>query len=146
MEIARILELAWEHAFPGREAAERNAILRELTPPMQREARGPSSRFRPAPKTGPACGDARELWTQRLETRRCIPGLCVHRGPDATLRRTYARAYDALKAQFTEEEQRPEANSALSRRKQGFESPRERQYRFVRSDSLTVFGVLPKPD
>jgi hypothetical protein len=53
MEIPRILELAWEHAFPGREAAERNAILRELTPPMQREklaAHHPH--FRPAPKTG----------------------------------------------------------------------------------------------
>jgi hypothetical protein len=37
MEIPRILELAWEHAFPGREAAERNAVPRELTPPMQRE-------------------------------------------------------------------------------------------------------------
>ena len=37
MEIPRILELAWEHAFPGREAAERNAILRELSPPMPRE-------------------------------------------------------------------------------------------------------------
>lgn len=30
MEIPRILELAWEHAYPGREAAERNAVLREL--------------------------------------------------------------------------------------------------------------------
>ena len=40
MEIPRILELAWEHAFPGREAAERNAILREL----RRRCRGRSSR------------------------------------------------------------------------------------------------------
>jgi len=37
MEIPRILELAWERAYPGREAAERNAVLRELTEPMQRE-------------------------------------------------------------------------------------------------------------
>ena len=34
MEIPRILELAWERAYPGREAAERNAVLRELTEPM----------------------------------------------------------------------------------------------------------------
>ena len=54
MEIPRILELAWEHAFPGREAAERNAILRELTPPMQREKLAAHhARFRLAPETGP---------------------------------------------------------------------------------------------
>jgi hypothetical protein len=58
--IQQILELAWEHAYPGREAAERNAILRELTPPMPREqlaAHHPH--FRPAPKTGRPCGGRR---------------------------------------------------------------------------------------
>jgi hypothetical protein len=30
LEIPRIFELAWEHAYPGREAAERNAAWREL--------------------------------------------------------------------------------------------------------------------
>jgi hypothetical protein len=29
--IPRLLEAAWAHAFPGREAAERNAVLRELS-------------------------------------------------------------------------------------------------------------------
>ena len=32
-----LIEAAWEHAYPGREAAERNAILRELTPAALRE-------------------------------------------------------------------------------------------------------------
>jgi hypothetical protein len=33
---------------------------------------------------------------------------------------------------------------ALSRRKQGFESPRERQSLFVHSDFPSFFGVFPK--
>lgn len=30
-EIQRLLDAAWDHALPGREAAERNALLRSLT-------------------------------------------------------------------------------------------------------------------
>ena len=84
---------------------ERNAILRELAPPMQRENLGPiiplaGRHRRLAPH---AVGDAHELSTQRLETRRCIPGLCVHRGPDGLSEgHTHESAYEALKAQFTE--------------------------------------------
>jgi hypothetical protein len=33
IEIPRILEDAWAYAPPGREAAERNALLRALVPP-----------------------------------------------------------------------------------------------------------------
>jgi hypothetical protein len=33
MEIPRILEDTWTHARPGREAAERNELLRALVPP-----------------------------------------------------------------------------------------------------------------
>ena len=36
--------------------------------------------------------------------------------------------------------------ASLSRRKQGFESPRERQSLFVHSDFPSVFDALPKPD
>jgi hypothetical protein len=37
--IPRLLEAAWAHAFPGREAAERNAVLRELSQ-LQQQPRG----------------------------------------------------------------------------------------------------------
>ena len=39
MEIAEILEAAWAHAYPGREAAERNALLRALSQ-LQQQPRG----------------------------------------------------------------------------------------------------------
>jgi hypothetical protein len=35
MEIARILEAAWVHAYPGREAAEQNSMLRQLWKALQ---------------------------------------------------------------------------------------------------------------
>jgi hypothetical protein len=39
IEIPPILELAWTHAPPGREAAERNEILRELHRSLAQEER-----------------------------------------------------------------------------------------------------------
>ena len=37
--IPHLLEAAWAHAYPGREAAERNAVLRELSQ-LQQQPRG----------------------------------------------------------------------------------------------------------
>jgi hypothetical protein len=45
MEIPQILEAAWKDAYPGREAAEHNAVWRELWAALQR-AREP---VQPAP-------------------------------------------------------------------------------------------------
>jgi hypothetical protein len=35
MDIAQIIELAWVHAYPGREVAERNSVLRQLWKALQ---------------------------------------------------------------------------------------------------------------
>jgi hypothetical protein len=58
-DVAEILELARAHAYPGREAAERNAVLRALLFQLQQQSRG----------TG-----AMLYRRERLHTAGCISG------------------------------------------------------------------------